>query len=253
MTDSRRIAIVTGGSRGLGRSTALRLAHAGVDPIVTYRTEAQQADALLAEVAALGRTGVALPLDVGDTSAFGPFAEQVRAALEEHWGRERFDFLVNNAGGGLMAPFIETTEEQFDEIVDVHLKGVFFLTQTLAPLMADGGAVVNVSSALTRFTYPGQSAYALAKGGVETLTRYLARELGERQITVNVVAPGPVATEFLGGFMRDEGFRTAFAPQVALGRVGEPDDVGDAIVALLTSRSSWITGERIELSGGTLL
>lgn len=248
-----RIAIITGGNRGLGRGTALQLAAAGVDVLLTYRSNAEEADEVVAAVTALGRKALALPLDTGDTASFGPFVGRVRALLAGHWGRDTADFLVNNAGAALAAPFAETTEAQFDEVLDVHLKGVFFLTQRLAPVLADGGSVINVSSALTRFTYPGQSVYALAKSGVETLTRYLARELGERRITVNVVAPGPIATDFAGGFSRDEQFQASFAPQVALGRVGRPDDVGGVIASLLTGPSRWVTGERIEVSGGTLL
>lgn len=254
MTAAQRIAVITGANRGLGRSTALSLANEGVDAILTYHANAAEADDVVASLVELGRTAVAFELDTGAVASFDGFVDRLRAALGERWGRDTFDFLINNAGIALMAPFAETTEADFDHVVNVQFKGVYFLTQKLLPLLADGGGIVNLSSGLTRFTSPGQSAYASAKGAIDVLTRYLAKELGPRQITVNAIAPGPIGTDFAGGIMRDdEQYRTAIASQVALGRVGEPDDIGAAIASLLTSRSRWITGQRIEASGGTLL
>ncbi|MGQ4516609.1 SDR family oxidoreductase [Streptomyces sp. DW26H14] len=249
-----RIAIITGGNRGLGRDTALRLAEAGTDLIITYRSHGEEAAAVVGELTALGRTAHALRLDTADVSGFAAFAEDVRGLLKEHWDRDDFDFLVNNAGSAVVAPFTEITEAGFDQMVNVHLKGVFFLTQNLVPLLADGGRIINLSTGLARFTLPGMSAYASMKGGVEVLTRYLAKELGARGITANVVAPGPIATDFGGGSVRDNpGMREALGSQTALGRVGEPEDIGGVIATLLDARTGWINGQRVEASGGTLL
>jgi NAD(P)-dependent dehydrogenase (short-subunit alcohol dehydrogenase family) len=248
------IALITGGSRGLGKSTALHLAKSGVDVILTY--QAQQAAALdvVAEIEAMGRKAVALQLDVAQSGTFSAFAEQVRAALQSHWDTERFQVLVNNAGTGLHASLMETTEAQFDNMVNVHFKGTFFLTQKLLPLMADGGRIVNLSSGLARFALPGYAAYASMKGAVETLTRYMAKELGPRGIAVNVVAPGAIATDFSGGAVRDNPQLNAFvASQTALGRAGEADDIGAMIASLVSSDNRWINAQRIEVSGGMML
>ncbi len=246
-----KIALVTGGSRGLGRNTALSIAQRGGDVILTYRSGADEAAAVVAEIEALGRKAVALPLEIGAVSGFPDFAERLRAALRATWGRDAFDHLVNNAGHGEMAPFAETTEAQFDALFDVHVKGVFFLTQALLPLIADGGRIVNLSTGLTRASFPGFSAYAAAKGAVETLTVYLARELGARGITANAVAPGAIETDFLGGAVRDvPDYNKAFAAMTALGRVGLPDDVGPMVASLLGPDNRWVTGQRIEVSGG---
>jgi len=255
MTDTRplaaKIALVTGGSRGLGRNTAVHLARRGAGVILTYNTHREEAAAVAAEIKAIGPEAVALRLDTGEITCFEAFAGQVRATLRETWGRERLDFLVNNAGAGLIAPFADTTEAMFDQLMNVHLKGVFFLTQTLLPLIGDGGRVVNLSSGLTRSTQPGAAAYATMKAGVETLTRYLAKELGARGIAVNVVAPGAIATDFAGGAVRDNpAYSRAIATATALGRVGVPDDVGPMITALLSEENRWINGQRIEVSGG---
>jgi NAD(P)-dependent dehydrogenase (short-subunit alcohol dehydrogenase family) len=252
--NENRIALITGGSRGLGRSMALHLAAHGVDVVVTYRTGAAEAGALGAELASRGRKALALPLDVGEPGSFAAFAETLRSRLREGWGRERLDILVNNAGSGLHAPFAETSEAQFDALMNVHLKGPFFLTQRLLPLLADGGRILNVSSGLARFTFPGAAAYASMKGGVEVLTRYLAKELGPRHITVNTIAPGAIETDFNGGRVRDDpALNRAVAAQTALGRVGLPDDVGGAVALLLAPEAGWITGQRIEVSGGMVL
>lgn len=247
------IALVTGASRGLGRNTALALANGGWDLIATYRSNRAEADSLVAEVEAAGRRIAVLPLDAGDVGGFGSFADEVRKILAS-WGRERFDHLVNNAGFGVHKPFAETTEEEFDALVAVHFKGVFFLTQKLLPLIEDGGRIVNVSSGLTRFSFPGYAAYASIKGGVETLTRYLAKELGPRGIAVNTVAPGAIETDFGGGAVRDNPQLNAMiASGTALGRVGLPDDIGPMVASLLSDANRWVTGQRIEVSGGMLL
>lgn len=248
------IALITGGSRGLGKSAALHLAERGSDVLITYRRASDEAQQVVQQIRALGRRAAALPLDVGDAASFAGFAAQVKRTLAEVWQREHFQHLVNNAGVGVHAPFASTTEAQFDELVNVHFKGVFFLTQALLPLIEDGGRIVNVSSGLARFSLPGYAAYAAMKGGVEVLTRYLAKELGPRHIAVNVLAPGAIETDFGGGAVRDNAQLNAFvASQTALGRAGLPDDIGGAISMLLAPGSGWITGQRIEASGGMFL
>lgn len=245
------IALVTGGSRGLGKNTALKLAEQGGDIVLTYRGNAAEAQAVVTQIEQLGRRAVALQLDVGDSRGFADFAAQVKRALATHWQRERFDHLVNNAGSGLHASLADTTEAQFDQMMNIHLKGVFFLTQALLPLMADGGRIVNVSSGLTRFALPGYAAYAAMKGAVEVLSRYMAKELGPRGIAVNTLAPGAIETDFGGGAVRDNAQLNAFvASQTALGRVGVPDDIGGAVAALLSPGSRWVNAQRIEVSGG---
>jgi NAD(P)-dependent dehydrogenase (short-subunit alcohol dehydrogenase family) len=248
------IALVTGGSRGLGRNTALHLARQGSDVIVTYRSNAKEAAAVVAEIETLGRRAVAIQLDAGDSASFPAFAASVKSALSEHFGRSSFDHLVNNAGVGLYGSIAETTEAQFDELFRVHFKGVFFLTQALLPLIADGGRIVNVSSGLTRFAMPGFAAYAAMKGGVEVLTRYMARELGARGIAVNTVAPGAIETDFGGGTVRDnQQLNAHIAASTALGRVGLPDDIGPMIASLLSPANRWVNAQRIEASGGMFL
>lgn len=245
------ISIVTGGSRGLGRNTAVSIARHGGDVILTYRSGADDAKAVVAEIEAMGRKAVALQLDVGSVSAIPAFVAGVHSALASTWNRDRFDHLINNAGHGDMAPFAETTEAQFDQLFNVHVKGVFFLTQALLPLLADGGRIVNFSSGLTRVSFPGFSAYSAAKGAVEILTLYMAKELGGRGITVNTIAPGAIETDFLGGAVRDTPeYNEAFAGMTALGRVGLPDDIGPAVASLIGPDNRWITAQRIEVSGG---
>jgi NAD(P)-dependent dehydrogenase (short-subunit alcohol dehydrogenase family) len=245
------IALVTGASRGLGRNTALSLARAGSDVVVTYQSRREDADAAVAEIEALGRNAVAVRLDVGDVSTFRAFADELRARLQDVWGRDSFDHLVNNAGHGTMASVADTTEAQFDSLVDVHFKGVFFLTQALLPLIADGGRIVNLSTGLTRVSFPGFSAYAAVKGAVEVLTVCMAKELGARGIAVNTVAPGAIETDFGGGAVRDNpDINKIFADMTALGRVGVPDDIGPMIASLLAPANRWVNAQRIEVSGG---
>lgn len=246
-----KVVLVTGGSRGLGKNAAVHLAKSGWDVILTYRSDEASAKSVVADIADTGRKAVALPLDVGHAKTFGDFREKVKTALKTTWNRDRFDALVNNAGTGVYAPFLETTEAQFDEMVNVHLKGTFFLTQALLPLIADGGRIVNLSSGLARFSLPGYAAYASMKGGIEVLTKYLAKELGHRKIAVNTIAPGAIETDFGGGMVRDnKELNKMIAGQTALGRVGVPDDIGPAIAALLSDGMRWANGQRIELSGG---
>ncbi len=248
------ITLITGGSRGLGRSAALHLASHGHDVILSYRSRADEAASAVAEIEALGRRAVALQLDTGRSDSFADFAATVQTALAQTWERERFDHLINNAGMGVHAGLMDTTEDQFDELFRVHLKGVFFLSQRLLPLLREGGRILNISSGLTRFALPGYAAYAAMKGAVEVLSRYMAKELGPRGIAVNVLAPGAIETDFGGGVVRDNaGVNGFIAAQTALGRVGLPDDIGGAITALLGDGSGWINGQRIEASGGMFL
>ncbi|WP_368647221.1 SDR family NAD(P)-dependent oxidoreductase [Castellaniella ginsengisoli] len=248
------LAFITGGSRGLGRASALHLARAGWDIILSYRSREDLAREVVTEIQALGRKAAALPLDTRRTAGFPALAASLPGLLHDTFGRDRLDALVNNAGTGADAAFLDTTEAQFDQMMNEHLKGVFFLTQALAPLLADGARILNVSSGLTRFSFPGKAAYAVMKGGVEVLTRYLAKELGPRGIRANVLAPGAIATDFGGGIVRDDPqVGAAIAGSTALGRVGEADDIGGAVAALLAPGSAWINGQRIEASGGMLL
>jgi NAD(P)-dependent dehydrogenase (short-subunit alcohol dehydrogenase family) len=248
------ISLVTGGSRGLGRNTAVSIARHGGDVILTYRAAADEARAVVSEIEAMGRKAFALQLDVADTSSFKRFASAVRDTLSKTWGRDTFDHLVNNAGQGELGSIADTAEAQFDALFNTHIKGVFFLTQALLPLLADGGRIVNFSSGLTRIVLPGFAAYAAAKGAVETLTLYMAKEFGSRGITANCVAPGAIETDFLGGAVRDTpDFNKHIASTTALGRVGLPDDVGPMVASLLGPDNRWITAQRIEVSGGQSL
>jgi len=248
-----RTAIITGGSRGLGRNTVLNLARRGIDVITTYHSNVAEAQSLVREVEAMGRKAAAFQLDAANFKGFDAFVEEVAKTLRG-WGRKRFDYLVNNAGTSLHKLFELTTEAEFDQIVNVHFKGVFFLTQKLLPHMNDGGRIVNISSGLARFAGAPTSAYAAAKGAIEVLTRYLAKELGPRGIAANVVAPGAIATDFSGGLVRDNPeVNKRVAEMTALGRAGVPDDIGPMIAALLSDDNRWVNGQRIEVSGGMLL
>jgi NAD(P)-dependent dehydrogenase (short-subunit alcohol dehydrogenase family) len=254
MAGMTKIALITGANRGIGRSAALHLTRDGVDIIATYRTHADEAESLVEEVTALGRSAVALPLDVGDLGSLDAFVDSVREALRSGWDRDTFDFLVNNGGMSRGGSIADVTEEDVDALIAVHFKGVLFLTQKLLPLIADGGSIVNLSSGLARFTFPHRAVYGSVKGAVEVLTRYLAAELGPRGITANVVAPGAVATDFSGGLLRDNAeAREHIASVTALGRTAVADDIGGAIAALLGPGNRWVTGQRIEVSGGVHL
>lgn len=250
MPEQNRIAIVTGGSRGLGANTVLALARRGVNVILTYRSGREEADKVVAAAAEAGADAVALQLDSADVGSFDGFVGSVRAALDD-WGVERLDYLVNNAGMSDHTPFAQVTEELLDRVYSVNFKGVFFLTQKLAPLLNDGGRIINISSGLTRFWTPDTIPYASLKGAIEVFTHYLAKELGPRGITVNAVAPGAIATDFSGGVVRDNPqVNKMVAGVTALGRVGEPDDIGPMIASLLSDGNRWVTGQRIEVSGG---
>lgn len=246
-----RIALITGGSRGLGRSMALALAGKGIDVVITYHSQEAEAAKVVAAIEAQGRKGAALQLDVGDSKRFPAFVETLQATLSKRFGAQKLNILVNNAGTGLSAPFAQTTEEKFDQLVNEHLKAPYFLTQRLLPVLEDGARILNVSSGLARMTLPGSSAYGALKAAVETLTRYQAKELGARKMTVNVVAPGAVATDFNGGHVRDNAqLQAMLLPGIALGRIGMPEDIGPAVAALVSEELAWMTAQRIELSGG---
>jgi NAD(P)-dependent dehydrogenase (short-subunit alcohol dehydrogenase family) len=249
-----KAALVTGASRGLGRSTALALARSGVDVIITYHTQRERALEVVHEIDHMGRKAAAVQLDSANYSAFPAFKKALSECLAAHFEQNTFDILINNAGFGLDAPFVDTTVEMFDQLLNVHLKGVFFLTQALLPLIEHGGRIVNLSSGLTRFSFPGYTAYAVMKGGIEVLTRFLAKELGPRGIAVNTVAPGAVETDFGGGVIRDNaGLNKMIADMTAFGRVGVPDDIGPFIAALVSENGRWVNGQRLEASGGMLL
>ncbi|WP_368299649.1 SDR family NAD(P)-dependent oxidoreductase [Kluyvera sichuanensis] len=251
---TQRIALVTGGSRGLGKNAVLKLAAQGTDIIFTYNSQRDAALEVVAEIEQKGAKAVALQLNVSDVASFAAFTQQVKEALNQVWGRETFDYLVNNAGIGLYASFAETSETLFDELMNIHFKGPFFLTQSLLSLMENGGRILNVSTGLARFALPGYAAYASMKGAMEVLTRYQAKELGARGISVNIIAPGAIETDFGGGRVRDnDDLNKYVASQTALGRVGLPDDIGDAIAALLSDNLRWMTAQRIEVSGGMFL
>ncbi|XXD07658.1 SDR family NAD(P)-dependent oxidoreductase [Klebsiella sp. R445] len=251
---TQRIALVTGGSRGLGKNAALKLAAKGTDIILTYHSNQQAALEVVQEIELKGVKAAALSLNVGDTASFEGFAQNVADVLKQRWQRDTFDYLLNNAGVGLNVPFAETSEAQFDELMNIQFKGPFFLTQRLLPLIADKGRILNVSSGLARFALPGFSAYAAMKGAMEVLTRYQAKELGARGISVNIIAPGAIETDFGGGAVRDNAqLNQHIAAQTALGRVGLPDDIGDAIAALLSDDLGWMNAQRVEVSGGMFL
>ncbi|MFN3665065.1 MAG: SDR family NAD(P)-dependent oxidoreductase [Sediminibacterium sp.] len=251
MTRTTKIALVTGGSRGLGKSMAIELAKKGLDVIITYQKQVTDAEKLVAEINQTGRKAAALQLDVAQSGSFDAFVDSVKHTLQTSFQTDKLDFLVNNAGSGVHADFGQTTEEQFDSMMNIHLKAPFFLTQKLLPLINDGGGIVNISSGLTRFTYTGYDAYSTMKGGVETLTKYQAKYLGARKIRVNVVAPGAIETDFGGGTIRDnKELNDYIASLTALGRVGLPDDIGTVVAFLCTDDAKWVNAQRIEVAGG---
>lgn len=250
-TAKSKIALVTGGSRGLGRNMALSLANKGIDIVITYNSNKEKADEVVSEIRAMGQKAMAFQLDTSQVKQFDHFFVQLTSHLKEETGGTNFDFLINNAGTALYSPFAETTEAQFDEALNIHFKGVFFLTQKALPFIKDGGRIINISSGLARFSVPGSSTYGSMKGAIEVLTRYLAKELGPRGIAVNVVAPGAIETDFGGGHIRDnKDLNKMVAGNTALGRVGLPDDIGGVVAFLCTEEARWINAQRIEVSGG---
>lgn len=254
MEPTPKIALITGGSRGLGKNAALRLAEKNVGVILTYQSRQAEAEAVVDQIRQQNQQAVALPLNVADTKSFAAFFTRVEQALRDEWHTDQFHFLINNAGIDAYSPFPETTEEAFDALCNVHFKGVYFLTQKALPLLADGGRMVLISTGLTRFTTPGYAAYAATKGAVEVLTRYLAKELGPRQIAVNCLAPGLIETDFTQA-TRDghPGLTRFIASQTALGRVGQPDDIGKLVALLCAAETGWVNAQRIEASGGMFL
>ncbi len=249
-----KVALITGGSRGLGRNMAIALARKGLDVLITYHSNAEEASKVVSEIEALGQKAAAFRLDTRQPGSFDAFFQEVAMHLKTKTGTSFFDFLINNAGTALYAPFEEVTEEQMDEAYSIHFKGTFFLTQKALPYLHDGGGIVNISSGLTRMTQAGASVYAAFKTAVETQTRYLAKELGKRQIRANVVAPGAIATDFGGGRVRDNhAIHEQIAGITALGRVGLPEDIGGVVAFLCTDEARWINGQRIEVSGGQAL
>jgi|ERR1700743_174573 len=251
MESKNKIALVTGGSRGLGKDMALSLAKKGINVILTYNSKKEEAQAVVNQIEQSGQKAAALQLNAGDIKSFDAFYPQVKVILKDTFNTDHFDFLINNAGTALHASFAETTEEEFDAVMNIHFKGVFFLTQKALPLINDNGRIINISSGLARFSFPGSSAYGAMKAAIETLSRYMAVELGARGIAVNVVAPGAIETDFSGGMVRDNPeLNQRIAGLTALGRVGKPDDIGGIVAFLCTEDAKWINGQRIEASGG---
>lgn len=249
-----KIALVTGGSRGLGKNMAIALANKGIDVILTYNSKKEEAEIVADQIRQTGRKAAILQLNVGNTQSFDAFYNQLQSILADVFGTTHFDFLINNAGIGIHASFAETTEEQFDTLFNIQLKGTFFMAQKALPFLNDGGGIVNISTGLARFSFPGYAAYASMKGAVETLTKYQAKELGSRKIRVNVVAPGAIETDFGGGAVRDNSeLNTQIASATALGRVGLPDDIGNVVAFLCTDEARWVNAQRIEVSGGMML
>lgn len=254
METQNKIALVTGGSRGLGKNAALKIASKGIDVIVTYQSKKEDADNTVEEIKKFGVKAAAIQLDVADAKTFDTFFIAVKSILKSVFDAEKFDFLVNNAGIGIHASFAETTEEQFDTLVNIQFKGAFFLTQKALALLNDGSGIINISTGLARFALPGYAAYAAMKGAMETLTKYQAKELGSKGIRSNIIAPGAIETDFGGGVVRDnEQLNAGIASQTALGRVGLPDDIGGVVAFLCTEDARWINAQRIEASGGMFL
>lgn len=251
MKTNSKVALVTGGSRGLGKNMAISLAEKGIDVILTYNSNKEDALTVVKEIESKGRKAIALQLNTENVKSFDSFFVQVKDALKNTFNTDRFDFLINNAGIGIYASFAETTEEQFDQLMNIHFKGVYFLTQKALPLINNGGRIINLSSGLARFSMHGYGAYAAMKGAIETLSRYMANELGARGIAVNVVAPGAIETDFGGGIVRDNAdVNKQIASVTALGRVGLPDDIGGVVAFLCSDDAKWINGQRIEVAGG---
>ena len=251
---SQKTAIITGGSRGLGKDMAINLAKNGINVIFSYHSNIAKANEVIIEIESLGQSAIAFPFDANDHKTGQHFIQKATDHLQEKNGSPNFDFLINNAGTGTFNLVTDTNEDQFNEMMNVHLKSVYFFTQEALPFINEGGRIINVSSGLTRFSFPGMSAYAMMKGAVEVFTRYLAKELGDRKITANVLAPGAIATDFAGGSNRDfEDKRAIIANITALGRVGEAEDIGGIVAFLCSDKAGWINGQRIEASGGMLV
>nr|WP_315221676.1 SDR family oxidoreductase [uncultured Flavobacterium sp.] len=254
MAVNTKIALVTGGSRGLGKNMAIAIAKKGIDIIITYNSKRDEAETVVKEIENLGQKAVAIQLNITDSGSFDTFFESVSTALKNVFNTNKFDFLVNNAGIGIHNSFAATSEAEFDQLTNIHFKGPFFLTQKALNALNDGGGIINISTGLTRFSFPGYAAYAAMKGAIETLTKYQAKELGERKIKVNVVAPGAIETDFGGGLVRDnEQVNQQIASLTALGRVGLPDDIGGVVAFLCTEEARWVNAQRIEVSGGMML
>lgn len=254
MQQKNKIALVTGGSRGLGKDMALRLAEKGLDVVITYNSRLQEAEDVVTQIERTGQKAATLQLNTGDIKSFGSFAPQLQDVLHRTFDATHFDYLVNNAGIGGYSPIADVTEDLFDQLLNIHFKGVYFLTQKMLPLMNDGGGIVNVSSGLTRVSVPGSSTYAAMKGAIEIVTRYLAKELGARRIRANTIAPGAVLTDFGGGHLRNNEELKQFISNVtALGRPGVAEDIGGVVAFLCTEDARWVNGQRIELSGGMSL
>ena len=251
MESTQKIALITGGSRGLGKNMALALARRGLDVILTWHTNKEAADNVVTEIESLGRKATSFQLDTSNIAVFENFMKEVAAYTQATYGKASFDYLVNNAGTAFYSPIPEVKEKQMDDIYNIHFKGVFFLTQAALPFMNDGGGIVNISSGLARMSMPGSSVYGSMKAAIETLTRYTAKELGARRIRANVVAPGAIETDFGGGRVRDnKEINSQIAGITALGRVGLPDDIGGVVAFLCTDDARWINAQRIEVSGG---
>lgn len=249
----QKIAIITGGSRGLGRDMVINLAKDGVDVLFTYHSNITSANNVIASIEAIGRKAKAFPFDANHPNQGKTLISDITAYLNDTYGSPNFDYLVNNAGTGTFNLIADTTEDQFDDMMNIHLKSAYVLTQAALPFINKGGRIINISSGLARFSLPGMSAYAIMKGGLEVFTRYLAKELGSRKITANVIAPGAIATDFAGGSNKDPEKGTMIASITALGRVGEAEDIGGTVAFLCSDRAGWINGQRIEVSGGMLV
>ena len=251
MSTVQKIALVTGGSRGLGKDMAISIARRGIDVILTYRNKEAEALETVKEIVALGRKAVALPLDMRNVQSLDGFVQQLLQVLQNNWGKDHFDFLVNNAGMGATVPFLQVTEDVFDDFLNVHFKSVYFLTQKTVPFINEGGRIINISTGTTRFSNPGYSVYASMKGAIEVFTKYLAKELGVKGIGANIVAPGPVETDFNSGAIRNNPqMKTVLSSLSPLGRVGDAADIGGVVAFLCTPDAAWINGQRIEVSGG---
>ncbi len=249
-----KIALITGGSRGLGKNAALKLAQNGIDVIITYHSQKEEAEKVVAEITTIGQKAIALRLDVSDLKSFDSFIKELSATLKSTWDADGFDFLINNAGTGATIPFMNATEEDFDKLLNVHFKGVYFLTQKLLSVMHNNGRIINISSGTTRFCNPGYSIYASMKGAMEVFTRYLAKELGPRGIAVNILAPGAIKTDFNGAIIRNNPqVKSMIAANTALGRTGDADDIGGIVAFLCSDDARWINGQRLEATGGVFL